>query len=106
MAALKGKALHVRQLRLIGDYDGIKNHLALNQAALDAREGDRRVSRAARIFIMTRASWPASAPGSASSRIALDMPGIFAQPVGFQSLQFDGDYQLASPHASTSRAPA
>jgi uncharacterized protein YhdP len=28
--------------------------------------------------------------------MALNMPGIFAQPVGFQSLQVDGDYQFAS----------
>jgi hypothetical protein len=46
----------------------------------------------------------------ASSRIALNMPGVFAQPVGFQSLQLGGDYQVASrtfnvAHASLT-APA
>src|ERR1700691_458987 len=46
-AALKSKELHVRQLRLSGNYDGVKNHLALNQADLEATEGVVRLKGAA-----------------------------------------------------------
>ena len=37
-AALTGKILHVRSLRLTGAYDGTRNHLSLAQADLNAKE--------------------------------------------------------------------
>jgi len=37
-AALKTKALHINNLRLVGRYDGVARHLALSTADLDARE--------------------------------------------------------------------
>ena len=103
LAALKGGMLHVRQLHLNGDYDGIKNHLALNQAALDAREGIIHLKGGAD-FHYDKGVLASVSAGLASSRIALDMPGIFAQSVGFQSLQLDGDYQIASRTFDITRA--
>jgi Protein of unknown function/AsmA-like C-terminal region len=103
LAALKGGALHVRQLHLNGDYDGIKNHLALDQAALDAREGIVHLKGGAD-FHYDKDTLTSISARLASSRITLDMPGIFAQGVGFQSLQIDGDYQLASRTFDITRA--
>ena len=37
-AAMKGKALHLNTLRLVGRYDGVTRHLALTTADLNARE--------------------------------------------------------------------
>jgi hypothetical protein len=95
LAGLKGGTLHVRRVHLKGAYDGVKNHLSLDQAAFDTREGIVRLKGGADFHYDGTAL--ASVSGTiASTRIALDMPGIFAQPVGFQSLQLAGDYQLAS----------
>ena len=80
LAALKSKALHVRQLRLTGNYDGVKNHLALNQADLDAREGVVRLKGGAD-FHYDQGALASISAGFATSRLALNMPGVFAQPV-------------------------
>ena len=37
-AAMKTKALHINNLRLVGRYDGVSRHLALSTADLDARK--------------------------------------------------------------------
>lgn len=103
LTALKGGTLHVRQLHLNGLYDGDKNHLALNQFSLDTREGIVRLKARADLHYDgdTLASVSAEI---ASTRMALNMPGVFAQPVGFQSLQVDGDYQFASRSFEIKRA--
>jgi len=103
LTALKGGTLHVRQLHLNGLYDGIKNHLALDQFSLDTREGVVRLKGDADFHYEgdTLASISAAI---ASTRVALNMPGVFAQPVGFQSLQVDGDYQFASRTFDIKRA--
>ncbi|HEX4117266.1 MAG TPA: AsmA-like C-terminal region-containing protein [Rhizomicrobium sp.] len=93
-AALKSKELHVRQMRLSGNYDGVKNHLALNQAELDAAEGVVRLKGAAD-FQYDQGALASINAGFATSRLALNMPGVFAQPVSFQSFEADGSYQIA-----------
>ncbi|MES2292179.1 MAG: AsmA-like C-terminal domain-containing protein [Pseudomonadota bacterium] len=103
LAALKGGVLHVRQLHLNGAYDGVKNHLALSQASLDAREGIMHLKGGAD-FHYDKGTLASISAGLASSRIVLDMPGVFAQGVGFQSLQIDGDYQFASRMFDIKRA--
>ena len=103
LAALKGGTLHVRQLHLNGAYDGSKNHLALKQASFDTREGIFKLKGGADFHYDQDKLVNISAALN-SSRIALDMPGIFAQAVGFQSLQLEGDYQLASRTATITRA--
>ena len=95
LGGLKGGTLHVRRVHLNGAYDGVKNHLSLDQAVFDTREGIVRLKGDADFHYDGVALASVSAK-IASTRIALNMPGIFAQPVGFQSLQLAGDYQLAS----------
>ncbi|HEY5084411.1 MAG TPA: DUF3971 domain-containing protein, partial [Rhizomicrobium sp.] len=102
-AALKSKELHVRQLRLSGNYDGVKNHLALNQADLDATEGVVRLKGAAD-FHYDQGALASISGGFAASRLALNMPGVFAQPVSFQSLEVDGSYQIAGQQFTIARA--
>lgn len=109
LTGLKGGVLHVRQMHLNGLYDGDKNHLALDQASIDTKEGIVRLKGGAD-FRYDGGKLASIGASIASTRIALGMPGIFAQPVGFQSLQLSGDYQVASrsfdiKHASLT-APA
>jgi Protein of unknown function/AsmA-like C-terminal region len=103
LAPLKGGKFQVRQLRLSGAYDGLKHHLALNQASLDSRQGIVRLRGGADFHYdqgaLARIGWALS-----STRIALNMPGVFAQTVGYQSLQLDGDYQVASRTFDITRA--
>ncbi|HXS07106.1 MAG TPA: AsmA-like C-terminal domain-containing protein [Rhizomicrobium sp.] len=103
LSGLKGGTLHVRQLHLSGAYDGIKNHLALNQASIDAREGIVKLKGGAD-FHYDRDKLASISGGLTSSRIALNMPGIFAQPVGFQAFQVEGAYELATRTATITRA--
>jgi len=103
LSALKSKEVHVRQLRLTGDYDGVKNHLALSQADLEATEGVVRL-RGAADFHYDQGTLASISGGIAASHLALDMPGIFAQPVSFQSLEADGSYQIAGQHFTIARA--
>ena len=103
LSGLKGGTLHVRQLHLNGVYDGVKNHLALNQASFDTKEGILKLKGGAD-FHYDGGKLASISGGINSSHIALDMPGIFAQPVGFQSLQLEGDYQLASRTIAIARA--
>ena len=103
LAVLKSKALHVRQLRLNGAYDGVKNHLALNQASLDTREGIVHLKGGADFHYDNNVLSSISG-GLSSAHIALNMPGVFAEPVGFQSLQIDGDYQIAPRTFNITRA--
>ncbi|HKD46139.1 MAG TPA: DUF3971 domain-containing protein, partial [Rhizomicrobium sp.] len=93
-AALKSKALHVRQLRLSGNYDGIKNHLVLSQANLEAAEGVVHLKGAAD-FQFEQGALSSVSGSLATSRLALNMPGIFAEPISFQSLQANASYQIA-----------
>ena len=103
LKALKGGTLHVRQLHLNGAYDGVKNHLALNQASLDAREGIVRIGGGAD-FHYDKDGLASISAKLSSSRIALNVPGVFAEAVGFQSLQLDGDYELGSHTFDIARA--
>jgi len=103
LSGLKGGTLHVRQLHLSGGYDGVKNHLALNQISVDAREGILKLKGGAD-FRYDQGKLASISGGLNSSRIALNMPGIFAQPVGFQTFQVEGEYQLAPRIATIRRA--
>ena len=95
LAILKSKELHVHQLRLTGNYDGAKNHLTLSQANLDSEEGVVRL-RGGADFHYDQGTLANISGGLATSRLALNMPGVFPQPVSFQALEIDGSYQIAS----------
>jgi hypothetical protein len=87
---LKDKALHVRQLRLSGHYDGLKNHLALGQAALDAREIQLRLKGGADFVYDTKGAFDGIAADLSTTRAALDLPGVLPAPVGISAAQFHG----------------
>ena len=88
-AALRDKALHVRELRLAGHYDGARNHLSFSQASLDAREADVRLKGGAD-FGYVNGELDSIAPDISTIRASFNLPGIFAGPVALQSVQFRG----------------
>ena len=89
-AALKDKALHVRQLRLTGHYDGLKNHLMLSQAALDAREAQLRLKGGAELVYDPKGALESIVADIAATRAVLDLPGVLAAPATLTSTQFRG----------------
>lgn len=102
-AALKSKALHVRQLRLTGRYDGVKNHLALAEANLDAAEGVLHLKGGADLHFDQGALTSVSG-NLGTSRLALNLPGILTTPVSFQSLVASGSYGIATRAFTIDRA--
>ena len=94
-AALREKALHVRELRLTGHYDGTHNHLAFSQASLDAREADVRLKGGAD-FVYANGELDSIAPDIAALRASFNMPGIFPGPVALQAAQFRGLWHAAA----------
>jgi hypothetical protein len=93
--ALAAKALHVRELRLTGHYDGAHNHLSLSQASLDAKEADVRLNGGAD-FIYAGGEIDSIVPDISAVRAAFDMPGVFPGPVALQSVSFRGRWHAAS----------
>jgi hypothetical protein len=95
-SAMKSKALHVDSLKVVGRYDGAANHLTLTNADLDAKE--------ARAHLKGGGDFRSDASGKleriqasfSGDTIALNMPGVFAQPVTYQSLAVESEY-LAGP---------
>ncbi|MGH6828839.1 MAG: DUF3971 domain-containing protein, partial [Rhizomicrobium sp.] len=102
LPALKGKMVHLRALRLVGHYNGAKHHLTLSRAFLDAREGVLRFAGDADLHYENGSL--ASVSGELnSSRLALDLPGIFAKPVSFQSLAVSASYRPAAKELEIQR---
>ena len=93
-AALRDKALHVRQLRLTGHYDGVRNRLNFSQASLDAREADVRLKGGAD-FVYVNGELESIAPDISAIRAALNMPGVLPGPVALDSAQFKSRYHAS-----------
>ena len=92
VAAMKDKALHVRDLRLVGQYDGARHHLLLTRVDIQAREA-RAALRGTGDFLLDDAGKLERVHAELSGKdVALDMPGIFVQPVGYQSVLLAADY--------------
>jgi hypothetical protein len=89
-AMLKTKALHVRELRLTGHYDGLHKHLALTQAAMDAREATLRLKGGAEFVYDANHVLDSIVADVASTRATLDLPGVLPQPVTLNALAFKG----------------
>ena len=85
-AALKSKALHLGALRLVGRYDGASNRLALTTAELDAKEARARLKGDGALFYDANGRLERIHADLAGGNLALDMPGVFAQAVNYQSL--------------------
>ncbi|HEX4636027.1 MAG TPA: AsmA-like C-terminal region-containing protein [Rhizomicrobium sp.] len=90
--ALKSKALHINSLRLIGRYDGGVNRLALTTADLDAKEARAHLRGGGEVFYDAGGQLDHVHAELSGANIALEMPGIFAQAVSYQSLAVAGDY--------------
>jgi len=91
-AALTSKALHVESLRLVGRYDGVAHHLALTSADLEAREAHARFKGGADIFLDPAGNLERVHGDISAANVALNMPGIFPQAVGYQTVSLAGDY--------------
>ena len=101
--ALKDKALHVRQLRLSGHYDGRKNFLSLSQAALDAREAQLKLKGGADFVYDANGTLDSIAADLSASRAALDLPGILAAPVNLTAALFRGVWHAVPRDFDVSR---
>ena len=95
-AALTGKVLHVRSLRLTGAYDGIRNHLSLSQADLNAKEAIARLKGSGDFHYDAQGKLQDIAAELSSGRVALDMPGVLPQPVGLQAVVLKAVWQAAA----------
>ena len=93
--ALTSKALHVRNISLTGSYDGIGNHITVNEAAIDAKEALLKLKGGGDLHYDAQGGLQDFSGQLESGRIALDMPGVFLQPVDFQSFAFKGSWQAA-----------
>ena len=100
---LKDKALHVRQMRLTGHYEGTGRRLTLKTADLDAREGRMR-GRGEGTFVYADGALDQIKARLSFEHIAVNAPGLFEQPVSFQSLVVEGAWLSAARRFEVSRA--
>jgi hypothetical protein len=91
-AALKGKLLHLSSLRLVGRYDGASRHLALTSADFNAKEVRALLKGSGDFFYDASNKLDRVHAELSGKDIALDMPGVFAQAVGYQSLALKADF--------------
>jgi hypothetical protein len=91
-AAMKTKALHINNLRLVGRYDGAARHLALSTADLDAREARAALKGAGDFFYDASGKLERVHADLSGGNITIDMPGVFAGPIGYHSLLVAADY--------------
>jgi hypothetical protein len=94
-SSLTSQALHVRELRLTGHYDGTRNHLSLTQASMDSKEADVRLKGGAD-FIFANGELDSIVPDISTIRAAFDMPGVFPGPVALQSAAFRGRWHATA----------
>jgi len=102
-AAMKTKALHINNLRLVGRYEGAAGHLALTTANLDAREAHVALKGGSDFFYDENGKLERVHADLSGANIALDMPGVFAGPVGYRSVTVAGDYLMALRQFSLSK---
>jgi Protein of unknown function/AsmA-like C-terminal region len=91
-AALKGKALHVTSLRLVGHYDGTTHRLALTTADFRAREAQVSLKGLGDFFLDASGKLVRVHAELAGKNLTVDLPGLFAQPIAYQSLLLAVDY--------------
>jgi len=91
-AAMTSKALHLDSLRLVGRYDGVTHHMTLSTADLEAREAHARFKGGADFFLDSAGSLERVHGDISAANVALNMPGVFSGPVGYQTVGLAGDY--------------
>jgi len=87
-AAMRDKALHISNLRLVGRYEGETGHLALTTIDLDAREVRGALKGAGEFFYGADGKLARVHADLAAKNIAVDMPGVLPKPTGYQTLLF------------------
>jgi len=102
-AGLKSKAFHIDNLRLTGRYDGATKRLTLTTAELQAKEVRAHLKGAGEFFYDATGRLEHVHADLSGANIALDMPGVFAQAVSYQSLAVAGDYLLEPRQFNLSR---
>jgi hypothetical protein len=96
LALLQRKALHIDRMRLTGRYDGHLHRLSVARATLDAHEAHAR-GKGEAVFVLDAGGALQKVRADLSvGRVALNAPGLFAAPVGFESVSLRGEY-LAAP---------
>ncbi len=91
-AEMRSKALHVTSLRLVGRYDGRTHHLALTTADLNALEA-RASFKGFGDFVSGDDGELAKVHAELAGKdVALDMPGVFKDKVGYQTVAAALDY--------------
>lgn len=93
-AGLPGKALHVNELHLSGNYDGARNQLVLRDADLFAREANLRFRGGGALHYDPQNRLQSIGLQLTSTRIALDMPGFLPRPVGLETASLKGAWQV------------
>src|SRR6185503_10878033 len=88
--AMRTKALHINNLHLIGRYDGASKKLTLTTAELQAKEARAHLKGAGEFFYDATGKLEHVHADLSGANIALDMPGIFASAVNYQSLAVAG----------------
>ncbi len=91
-AAMRDKALHVSNLRLVGRYEGETGHLALTTIDLDAREVRGALKGAGEFFYGVDGKLARVHADLSAKNIAVDVPGILPKPTGYQTLALQADY--------------
>ncbi|HKX64567.1 MAG TPA: AsmA-like C-terminal domain-containing protein [Rhizomicrobium sp.] len=91
-AAMQSKALHITSLRLVGRYDGAANRLALTTADLDAKEARAHLKGGGTFYYDAGGKLERVKADLSGENIALNMPGVFPQPVNYRSLKIESDY--------------
>ncbi len=91
-AAMNARALHVGTLRLVGHYDGAAHRLVLTTADLKAREARASLKGTGDFIYGAGGALERVHADLAGRNIALDMPGVYAQQVGYQSVALTADY--------------
>ena len=92
LTLIKQKAMHVSSLKLAGHYDGGPHRLVLDSADLESREAMVRLKGEAQFLLDEHGKLEKVRGDLAFGRMALDLPGLFAKPVGLESVSLAGDY--------------
>lgn len=104
-AWLRDKALHVRQLRLGGHYQGNDHRIILQHADLDARQAHVRGSGGAELIYADGALAQVRAYLT-FPRLSFDAPGLYTAPVAYQGAVVEADYQVAARRLDITRFAA
>jgi hypothetical protein len=91
-AVAKARTLNISNLRLVGRYDGVRHHLVLSTADLEARGLRARLKGTGDFLYDASGGLERVRTDLAARDVSLDVPGLFQKPVAYQSLTMAADY--------------